>query len=156
MSFDDDVGLHKIAHEFPTAQLLLQIIITEEAGSVRRSGMRVGATRDMWAPLLALATKLHLHVIGISLQTDSGVMEAGAFEGALATAQQIFTLAADNGQCMNTLDLGNIVKPQRAFESLTDSINEQLSQWFPAKTFPDLRVFAELGKFFTPGVCDHG
>jgi len=150
MPFCEAAELQKVAAEFPAARLVLQIT-NEGAHAHRPMFATCGAPRDEWAPILSYAKQLRLEVVGVSIHTDNvrGDFESEHFASALINALKIFALAADMGFAMNVLDIGDITSSGAPFERVAASIEEHLSQSFPADVFTNLRIIAEVGSFFT-------
>lgn len=149
MPFDDAAELRKIAAEFPTAQLLLQLAPhKDEAGHTLAA--QFGAARAEWPSLLALAAELGLEVVGVSCRKGPGGKVCGSLAHALKDARDVFKLASECGFSMRVLDLGGVDAPNDvAFGDVAATIQGQLTFWFPAVTFPKLRVIASPGQLFT-------
>lgn len=150
MSADGAAELHKIAAEFPTARLLLQLAPPKDASPCRLSPVQFGALRTEWASLLDLAAELGIEVVGASLRVCPGCEVWGSLQAALSDARDFFALASESGHSMEVLDLGGIDSVNGAtFADVAGTIQEELSQQFSAEEFSSLRIVASPGQLFT-------
>lgn len=151
MSFDNESELLKVSKEFPGAQLLLRLVCEDGSAQCPMS-MKFGANRDQWASLIDLAKDLGLTVAGVSFHVGSGCKEPTSFEVALRDARDVFDLAAERGFQPHVLDVGGgfpgMDSPEIRFETIADTIQTQLKDFFPSLDFPDLHIIAEPGRFF--------
>jgi ornithine decarboxylase len=140
--FEDAAELRKVAAlGHSTAQLLLQLA---------PSSLSPSQQRKEWGLLLDLAVELGLHVSGISLGTGPGREEYGNREEALRDARDVFALATEKGFSMELIDLGNVdISKLTTFQSLAETIQDQLARWLPNDSFSTLRVIACPGQLFT-------
>lgn len=160
MPFDNAGELRKVAVDHPGARLLLQISGEDsEHSAVRRHShnmlARFGAVRSDWEPLLDLAAKLQLQVVGISLAAGCSFEEPPRFDKVLRDAREAFELGAEKGFDMRIFDLGdnlfadfcNTTGVCSIFVERALQLNVKLASAFPTEAFPRLQVSAEVGKF---------
>lgn len=145
MSFADASELRKVAAECPEARLLLRITANDTGGALHFS-----APREQWAELLNLAAELRLCVVGVTVAGGVGRFEAAVLGQLLAEAREVFSIGgAPAFQC---LDLGGLLPcdgGDGAFQEAAAGIHALLEEQFPASVFPQLRITAEPGSFFT-------
>jgi len=150
MPFDGAAELQKIAAEFPKARLLLQLAPPKDASRCRASRVSFGASCIEWASLLDLAVELGIEVVGASLRVCPGCEEWGSLKAALSDARDFFRLATELGHSMEVLDLGDVdVFAGVSFSDVAETMQEELSRWFPEEEFSALRVVASPGQLFT-------
>lgn len=146
MSFADASELRKVAAECPDARLLLRI-----SASDTDTALHFGAPREQWAALLGLAKELRLCVAGISVAGGAGRLEQGALSRLLSEAREVFALA--EVAALELLDLGGGFPGDgtdgERFREVAASMHLTLEEQFPASAFPQLRIMAEPGSFFT-------
>lgn len=154
MHFDDEAELRKIATEYPSAELLLQLAPPKHMApkdSPRESGnlsVQFGADKSQWKTLLTLATELGVKVVGVSLRTRPGGETWTSFDSALRDAVDVVALAKDHGFSMQVLDVGSVVASDSLdFGNAAAALQHDVCQHFPATQFPALRVIASPGEF---------
>lgn len=156
MSFDNSIELQKVAAEFPGARLLLRLVC-DDAGAQCPMSMKFGASREIWASLLDLASELELTIAGVSFHVGSGCKDPRSFKMALAHAREVFELAKERGQKPDVLDIGGGFPSGHKtgaaiFVGIAQIVSEQLDLHFPASDFPNLSIIAEPGRFFASSI----
>ncbi|CAI7652635.1 hypothetical protein N7455_000541 [Penicillium solitum] len=142
MTFDNADELYKIKATFPEAELYLRIL-TDDSTSLCRLSMKFGASMDQARPLLELAYKLDLKVVGVSFHVGSGAEDPGAFLKAVQDARLVFDHAEEIGHELHTLDVGGGFC-QDTFEKFAGMLGEAVDTYFP----PNIRVIAEPGRYY--------
>lgn len=142
MTFDNADELYKIKATFPEAELYLRIL-TDDSTSLCRLSMKFGASMDLARPLLELAYKLDLKVVGVSFHVGSGAEDAQAFTKAVQDARMVFDHAEEIGHELHTLDVGGGFC-QDSFEKFAGILGEAVDTYFP----PNIRVIAEPGRYY--------
>jgi ornithine decarboxylase len=155
MPFDDEAELRKIAAEYPSARLLLQLASPKNTTpkDLSRDGVNLsvqfGASRSQWEPLLMLAADLGVEVVGVSLRTRPGGENWASADSALQDAAEVFALAIEKGHAMEVLDVGSgVASDSIGFSNAAAILQRDVSQYFPVARFPSLRVIASPGEFF--------
>merc|ERR1719481_1873412 len=105
MTFDSHDELKKIAAHYPKADLVLRIRC-DALEAQCPLGLKFGAQPEDARPLLQIATKLGLSVIGVSFHVGSGCREPQVFERAIRDAKQVFEVAKEEGFHPYLLDIG--------------------------------------------------
>ncbi|KAJ5170447.1 Ornithine decarboxylase [Penicillium coprophilum] len=142
MTFDNADELYKIKSNFPEAELYLRIL-TDDSTSLCRLSMKFGASMDQARPLLELAYKLDLKVVGVSFHVGSGAEDPRAFLKAVQDARMVFDQAGEIGHELHTLDVGGGFC-QDTFEKFAGILGEAVDSYFP----PNIRVIAEPGRYY--------
>jgi ornithine decarboxylase len=142
MTFDNADELYKIKNDFPDAELYLRIL-TDDSTSLCRLSMKFGASLDTARPLLDLAKKLELNVVGVSFHVGSGAEDPGAFLKAAQDARWVFDQAAEVGYELHTLDVGGGFCDE-TFEKFAAILSKAVDDLFPA----NIRVIAEPGRYY--------
>mmetsp|Transcript_104341 Transcript_104341/g.290595 ORF Transcript_104341/g.290595 Transcript_104341/m.290595 type:complete len:496 (+) Transcript_104341:117-1604(+) len=172
-SFESMTQLRKMTLDIPDARFLLSISADEESAKGRPQpgarglagfAPRLGARRDDWRPLLALAKESRLTVVGVVLaaQPAAGLAPSTGHSRSLTTslrrAKEAMDLLIDEGFEPETLDVGpglldGCVEDDAGangddggVEQLAVSTAEQVEAHVPLKEFPKLRVSVELSQ----------
>jgi ornithine decarboxylase len=153
MTFDNADELIKIKQYCPSAELVIRIQV-DDSKSICAFGVKFGVRLGNTKPLLALAAKLNLNIIGVSFHVGSGCTDASAYNDAIKRARAVFDEAKDFGFCFNFLDIGggfpgNNVAQNGAkieFEEIASVVNKSIEEYFP--DYKDLTLIGEPGRFF--------
>jgi ornithine decarboxylase len=141
VTFDNAVEVQKCAAVSKKIELILRIV-TDDRGSQCRLSSKFGAPRNKWRPLLSVAKKAGLEVVGVSFHVGSGCRDATRYEMALKDAREIFDMAErEFGFKMTILDIGG------GFPGETHSM------WNPVMLDPEEEELDDK-KEGTPGVVE--
>jgi len=166
VTFDNATEVIKCASVSKHIQLILRII-TDDRGSICRFSTKFGAPRNKWKPLLALAKKYGLEVVGVSFHVGSGCRDASKYELALLDAKEIFQMAKrDFGFNMTILDIGggfpgethSIWNPSQTIDAMKDEIEESKQEGKTTEGEDDnerLMFFTEIAESVAPLVDKH-
>lgn len=148
MIFDTENELYKIKLFHPNSELLMRILVND-VGSLCRFGSKFGVALADVSNLLTIAAALKLHVTGVAFHVGSSCAEPTRYAEAISDAREVFNVAAGLGFAMNVLDIGGgypgVDGDVVTFESVAEIINASIASEFA--DVPDLRVFAEPGRF---------
>jgi ornithine decarboxylase len=145
MTFDNADELYKIKADFPNAELYLRIL-TDDSTSLCRLSMKFGASLDVARPLLDLAKKLELKIVGVSFHVGSGAEDPKAYLRAVQDARFVFDQAAEVGYELHTLDVGGGFCDE-TFEKFAAILGQAVDDYFPAH----VRIIAEPGRYYVAG-----
>ncbi|XP_033645131.1 ornithine decarboxylase-like [Asterias rubens] len=150
MTFDTEEELYKVKRIYPGAELVLRIIYDSKT-AMFVTGVKFGCHEEDVLPLLTLAKKLELDVVGVSFYIGTELQDKDVFEGVIQYVSPMFKLGRSLGLSMNLLDLGGgfpgRLRPKTPFEEFADSIKMSLAKHFPPSR--GVRVVAEPGTFYT-------
>lgn len=151
MTYDNVDELFKIKKHFPEARLILRIKVDDHS-STSHVNLKFGADISECQTLIQTALDLELSLVGVSFHVGSGCRDESQYEDAISKARITFDIAAKLGFKLSVLDIGggfpgseNCVVP---FEKIVGVINTCLEKYFDEKTFPDLKIIAEPGRYF--------
>eukprot|EP00112_Aurelia_sp_Birch-Aquarium-sp1_P026403 Seg935.2 transcript_id=Seg935.2/GoldUCD/mRNA.D3Y31 product="Ornithine decarboxylase" protein_id=Seg935.2/GoldUCD/D3Y31 len=149
MTFDNEQELHKIKALYPDAQLVIRIRV-DDSKSLCQLGVKYGVPQGQTKPLLEVAKRLHLNVIGVSFHVGSGCYDTSAFYYAVKAARSVFSEAETLGFNFTMLDIGGgfpgDCKAEISFEETADQLNRAFAKYFPIDC--GVRIIAEPGRFF--------
>ena len=151
--FDSESELHKIAAVYPSCKLLLRIA-PDDSSSEHPLSVKYGAQPTEAASLLQAAANLGLDVVGVSFHVGSGNKDGSAFYAAVASAADVFDLAAARGRPMRLLDIGGGFMGEYTtdeFARVAGAIKSSLSEFFPREPTSKrggVHVIAEPGRYF--------
>lgn len=153
MTFDNADELIKIKQYCPDAELVIRIHV-DDSKSICQFGVKFGVHLGNTKPLLAMAAKLKLKVIGVSFHVGSGCTDATAYEDAIKRSREVFEEGREFGFAFNFLDIGggfpglsvaqNGAKIE--FEDIARVVNKAIDDYF--FDIKDLVLIAEPGRFF--------
>ena len=153
MTFDNADELIKIKQYYPEAELVIRIHV-DDSKSICQFGVKFGVRLEGTKPLLALAAKLNLKIIGVSFHVGSGCTDATAYDDAIKRSREVFEEAREHGFTFNFLDIGggfpglslaqNGVKIE--FEEIARVVNKATEEYF--SDIKDLTLIAEPGRYF--------
>ncbi len=153
MTFDNADELLKIKQYYPAAELVIRVHV-DDSKSICQFGVKFGVRLGQTKPLLEMASKLGLKVIGVSFHVGSGCTDPSAYNDALKRAREVFEEGRQMGYEFSLLDIGggfpglsvaqNGVKIQ--FEDIAEVINKAMDEHFAE--IKDLQLIAEPGRFF--------
>ncbi|GJP75851.1 hypothetical protein CLOP_g6253 [Closterium sp. NIES-67] len=156
-TFDSESELVKVHALNPSAVLLLRLQANDSTARCNL-GVKYGALMHEVPSLLAVASRLKLHVVGVSFHVGSGAADPAAFTRAIAAARQVFDMAADVARAadmpvMSVLDVGGgFTAPGTGcsggmpFAAAANAINSALDRFFPEAS--GVAVIAEPGRYF--------
>jgi ornithine decarboxylase len=149
MTFDNYVEIDKIAKYCKNNRLILRVDVPN-TGSVVELSTKFGANPKICLDLIKYAKKAGFDVEGLSFHVGSQCSNFDNYIQAFQIANNIFKQAKDNGQELTFLDIGGgfpvpYDENVPSFESLTEVINNTISQYFNA---PEIQIMAEPGRFF--------
>lgn len=142
MTFDNAAELYKIKRISPDAELFLRII-ADDSSSTCRLSMKFGASVSATRPLLELAARLDLRMVGVSFHVGSGAADPNAFVKSIEDARRVFDMAAELGMPLSTLDIGGGFCDE-TFELFAGAVADALDTHFP----PSVNVIAEPGRYY--------
>ncbi|KAI9714524.1 MAG: Ornithine decarboxylase [Bogoriella megaspora] len=142
MTFDNADELYKIKQLFPEAELLLRIL-TDDSASLCRLSLKFGASLESVHPLLDLAKKLDLNVVGVAFHVGSGASDPEAFRRAVQDARYVFDQATEAGYDLKTLDVGGGFCGD-TFEEMAAVLSNALDENFA----PGVRIIGEPGRYY--------
>jgi ornithine decarboxylase len=153
MTFDNADELIKVKQYCPSAELVIRIQV-DDSKSICQFGVKFGVRHGNTKPLLALAAKLNLKVIGVSFHVGSGCTDASAYNDAIKRVKGVFEEAKEFGFNFNFLDIGggfpglsvlqNGAKIE--FEEIASVVNKSMEEYFSDQK--DLILIAEPGRYF--------
>jgi ornithine decarboxylase len=154
MTFDNAEELYKVKEHHPNAEMVIRIHV-DDSKSICQFGVKFGVRLGNTKPLLELAAKLGLKVMGVSFHVGSGCCDASAYADAIRRARDVFEEAKLLGFNFTLLDIGGgfpgLCGPQNGvkleFEEIASVINEALDECFGE--FKDIELIAEPGRYFT-------
>lgn len=148
-TFDNEMELRKMKLLHPHCRLVIRIRV-DDSGALCRLGMKFGCDVEDVSHLLNIAKELGLNVVGVSFHVGSGCQDSSAFTKAVASARQVFDIAADIGYNFELLDIGGGFPgskgPFVSFEEIASVINTSLDQLFPPES--GVQIIAEPGRYF--------
>ncbi|XP_060602460.1 LOW QUALITY PROTEIN: ornithine decarboxylase-like [Ruditapes philippinarum] len=159
MTFDNVEELYKVKKIFPTARLVLRIMIDSEYKGNQDFSSKYGCHPLDVPTVLETAKELNLNVVGVSFHVGSNCYDSRAFSAAIQQSRQVFDTGAGLGFNMTLLDIGGGFPGQldtgSTFQQIADVVNSSLDTHFPYKE--GLEVIAEPGRYmvasaFTIGV----
>ena len=142
MTFDNADELYKIKRCYPGAKLVLRIL-TDDAKSLCRLGLKFGAPLRSCPGLLAVAKQLDLNVIGVSFHVGSGCKDPMQFADAVWRAKQVFGMAEEVGYDFRFVDIGGGFE-RETFAEMSQAVRDGLDAYFPKES--GVRVVAEPGR----------
>jgi len=152
MTFDNEEELHKIAHLFPEARLVLRIK-ADDSHSKYHLGQKFGAdVRKRVPKLLELAKNLGLRVVGVSFHVGSGCDSADVYRDAVADARKVFDAASAMGFEMTLLDIGggfpggSDPSEKQLFDDISKVVNDVVDLHFPPES--GVTLIAEPGRYY--------
>lgn len=146
MTFDSEQELYKIAELYPDAEILIRIRC--DAAEVQCNlGIKFGVMPDEARPLLTLAGRLNLNVVGVAFHVGSGCSEPSVFERAIYETRRVFDEAIDEGHSPRIVDIGGgfLSGSLIHLEEASQYINSALSQYFPEEG--NVEIIAEPGRY---------
>jgi len=154
MTFDNAEELFKVKDLHPKAEMVIRIHV-DDSKSICQFGVKFGVRLGNTKPLLELASKLGLKVVGVSFHVGSGCCDSSAYADAIKRARNVFDEAKLLGFDFSLLDIGGgfpgLCGPQNGvkieFEEIASVINESLDQCFG--DLKDIELIAEPGRYFT-------
>lgn len=154
MTFDNEDELHKVAKVFPSAQLVLRLLV-DDSHAVCRLGDKFGCHADEACTMLNAARDLGLDVIGVSFHVGSGSRSAAAFSMAVTLARRVFSMAEALGFNLTLLDIGGGFPGHDpapvCFADIAAELRTALDMHFPASM--GVRIIAEPGRYFVASSC---
>lgn len=150
MTFDSESELQKVKKFFPSARLVVRIRVAEDSASP--FGRKFGCDVPMANHLIDLAFSLNLEVVGVSFHVGSGCLSSSCYQSAIQTCTQVFQHAASVGYKFSVLDIGGGFPGgdnMKLFRDEATAIHQSLEQHFNRRDFPDLKIIAEPGRYFT-------
>ncbi|XP_038048177.1 ornithine decarboxylase-like [Patiria miniata] len=150
MTFDTAEELQKVKRVHPKAQLVLRIRYDDSTATFNY-GSKFGCRGEEVRPLLEIAKKLGLDVVGISFHIGSESSNPQIFSDAIRFTRPLFDIGTSLGFNMKLLDLGGgfpgRLYPKATFDKFADVITRALDEHFPASS--GVRIIAEPGTFHT-------
>lgn len=151
MTFDNELELHKVAQLHPNAQLVLRIK-GDEASSRCKFNMKFGADLAKCNHLLKKAKQLNLNVMGVSFHNGSDCKDPESYRKSIAACRLVFDMGNELGHQMRMLDIGGGFPGDSTakipFETLAESVNYALEEYFPASSCEDIEIIAEPGRYY--------
>jgi len=155
MTFDNADELYKIKDYYPEAELVIRIDV-DDSKSICQFGVKFGVRLGKTKPLLELAIKLGLKVIGISFHVGSGCTDASAFGDAIKRARLVFDEGKQLGFEFTLLDIGGGFPGPIAvhdgvsiqFEQIAETVNKTFDEYF-GDIQDNLQLIAEPGRYFS-------
>ena len=154
MTFDGESEIIKIAKYFPEATPLIRLKVSDE-GATLPLGKKFGTPLNHIKPLLELAQKYKVNVIGIAFHVGSNMSRSDQYANAMKDARQAFDFAHNMGFRFKLLDIGggypSAHRHASIFEGLAQDINQALDKYFPKSDprFANLEFESEPGRWFT-------
>lgn len=142
MTFDNPEELWKCKRFYPNAKLFLRIL-TDDSKALCQLSLKYGAPLHTTRPLLQLAKRLGLNVVGVSFHVGSGSYDPDAFWDAVQRARKVFDEALEEGYDLKTLDVGGGYGHHN-FESIAKVLGPAIDENFP----PSVRIIAEPGRYY--------
>jgi ornithine decarboxylase len=152
MTFDNYQELVKIREVYPEAELFLRIVV-DDYGALCQFSSKFGAKFPDVPKLLQGAKEMGLNIVGVSFHVGSGQQTVEAFTDAIENARKIFDMAESAGIKMKCLDIGGGFPGDDSDETikfalLAKNINQKIEE-----LFPNTRVIAEPGRYFSAACC---
>eukprot|EP00960_Hanusia_phi_P013216 385368-Hanusia_phi.AAC.1 len=148
MTADNVEELHKIAHCFPEAKIVLRIAV-DDSKSICRFNSKFGAAQHEWDVLLRTAKALDLDIVGFSFHVGSGCGDLKPFADAVAAARDAFDLAETYGYAPSILDCGGGFPGTNdgpfAFHEVASTISNAIDHFFPPSS--GVQIIAEPGRY---------
>jgi ornithine decarboxylase len=155
MTFDNADELYKIKEYYPEAELVIRIDV-DDSKSICQFGVKFGVRLGKTKPLLELALRLGLKVVGVSFHVGSGCTDPSAFGDAIKRARHVFDEGKELGFEFTLLDIGggfpgpiavhDGVKIQ--FEQIAETVNKTFDEYF-GDIQDNLQLIAEPGRYFS-------
>jgi ornithine decarboxylase len=147
MTFDNEGELYKIKALHPLAQLVIRIRCDAEKAQCQL-GMKFGVLVEEAPPLLDVAKKLGLDVIGVSFHVGSGCMDPPVFYRAIKSCKWLFEVGKEKGFDMNFLDIGGGFPGNTgtSIQEIATVVNGSLEAHFPEES--GVEIIAEPGRFY--------
>lgn len=153
-TFDSEEELYKLKKLWPTAQLVLRIIV-DDSSSICQFSSKFGCPMANVEHLVALCKDLGLQLVGVSFHVGSGCLNASSFVSAVTDARRVFDLAKEKyGFELSLLDIGGGFPGNSdagiSFPEIAKGIGGLLDQLFPEES--GVRLIGEPGRYFAAGV----
>ncbi|EDV20647.1 uncharacterized protein TRIADDRAFT_60902 [Trichoplax adhaerens] len=148
MTFDSEVELHRIKRLYPSARLVLRLLV-DDSHSELKLGVKAGASFSRVPHLLKVAKELGLNVIGTSFHVGSECGSPDAYAKAIEKSRRVFDIAKGLGMKFNLLDIGGGYPGQinELFTNISRIINKALDIHFPSDS--GVRIISEPGQYFS-------
>jgi ornithine decarboxylase len=147
MTFDSIDEVKKIQKIFPTAHLVLRLLV-DDRHSLMPFGTKFGANRKEAMSLIDGCKELGMNLVGVSFHVGSGCLSCDAFTDAIKLAKETFNYANKTGFQLSLLDIGGgwpgVNDGPLLFEEIAREVAPLIDSLFP----PSVRVIAEPGRFF--------
>jgi diaminopimelate decarboxylase len=150
LSFDSARDLDRIALAHPNAELILNVNLNPGSDDLNAV---LGCEQEEAPHLLAMASELCLHCVGIAFNLGNSYVRPSAFVSAIKDAASIFDVGLQLGHSLTILNIGDgFIYPneQKAadFLELCIQIDSSLNHYFPLEYFPQLKIIAMPGRYF--------
>jgi len=151
MTFDNEDELYKIKENFPGANLVLRIAISDPT-AISKLSTKFGCNAKTVGPqLLQLAKELGLKVVGISFHVGGGSKNPASYAEGISEAKRMFNIGETIGHKMNLLDIGGgypgFGSQEISLDKIAWVVNSAIAEHFP--TGCGVKVMAEPGRFYS-------
>lgn len=149
MTFDNESELLKIKQFFPTAKLLLRLMVEKSSAKIQM-GTKFGCEFTLTEHLLEAATQHNLSVVGVSFHIGSFPEDPDDFAHYIEKSLHTFITAEKFGHTMNILDIGGGFSGEtdylEHFKEIAECINKAIDEFFPPES--EVEIISEPGRFF--------
>ncbi|CAG2174158.1 unnamed protein product, partial [Oppiella nova] len=156
MTFDKEHELHKVKQLHPCADMVLRIRVPRtyskwHLGTANYS--KYGASLQQVRPLLQVAKKLGVNVIGTSFYVGTLCQQGDAYAKAIGDAKYAFDQGKELGFNMHLLDIGggfsgSISALNETSDQMAQTVYKALELYFPANTTTNLTIISEFGRYY--------